>query len=393
MKQETNETNEGTAAATCTEKPGHAGCTCNNDALPKRTLYSNKISDRVLRLANDSAWRLEGQRKTVESSMGSSLFNYARQQVENVKPFFGVSVILGLTNHCQCKCIHCGAASLAEDPRQELKREEILALTDELSRLGAFQLYLFGGEPLMVRDVVDYVRYARQRGLIVSLDSNGILLDDWMARKLKGAGINRVRVSIDSVDPGKHDELRGKKGVFDKAVDAFQHCKNHGIECHLSTYTTKENLANGELEKVLAFAKNLGVKVRLLTAIRSGLWADRDEVVLSKDEIQRMKQLLSPQHVYWEVEMSDSPEKSLFCPVKNRRLLYVNPYGDVNPCCYVAANFGNVREESIEAIAKKMWKPDMFCQNSGCGDCVANDKEFMEKLHEWQHESTDTKGN
>lgn len=334
----------------------------------------------VLGLVNGAVWRVRDQRPSMETPLRAALFNGARQSVTRLLPLFNLTVMLGLTTRCQCKCSHCGAAKQQAGPRQEMGADQILALIQALSRLGSYHLYLFGGEPLLVPQLAQYVRHARNQGLAVSLDTNGLLLDREMARTLKGAGVNLIRVSIDSAMPDKHDALRGVKGTFARAVAGIRRCGELGIERHISTYATKENLHNGELEQVLALARRLGVKVRLLPSIRSGKWTDKEDVVLTPKEVQQVKTLLAPGAVYWEVEFCDSGDKPLYCAVRERKLAYIDPFGDLHPCCYVNAPFGNVLQEPVESILRRMWKQKISESSASCDECVSNDGQFLSRL-------------
>ncbi len=353
-----------------------------------RENVSNQLRSTTLKLANETAWRANLRfHKNAGSKLGDYVVQNTKQYVEAIAPLSRVTVMLGVTTKCQCSCPHCGSAEFMKDSRGELKRDGLIRVIDQCAQLGAFQVYLFGGEPLVVKDTPELVRYARKKGLIVSLDTNGLELDDWMAWKLKSADINRVRISIDSVEPGKHDELRGKKGVFDKAVAGFDHCKNHGIEVHMSTYATKENLANGQLARVVDFAESINVKVRVLSPICAGKWEDMSGVVLSSEEISHLKSVIDPEVAYWEEEWSDSKDKPLFCSARDKMIIYVNALGDVHPCCYLNVPFGNVQEEPLRDIVNRMWGNEVFCGGGKCDDCAANDKEFLKDLHQWQSDS------
>lgn len=302
------------------------------------------------------------------------------------KPLWHKFIMLAITYQCQCRCVHCSASSYTQSKRKELESSEVMRLIDEFSRLDALGVYFFGGEPLLVPELNDYVRYAKEKGLMTIFDTNGLLLDENKVKSLKDAGIYRIGVSIDSPFEDVHDRLRGVKGAFKKAVAGIRYCKKYGVDCYVSTYATKDNLNNGELEGTINLAKRLGVKTRIMSLISSGGGLDRNEMLLSAEDRLLLKGLLEKDSVYWEFDNPidpslsfDSKEVQFSCASFERWFFYISAYGDVQPCCYMPISFGNVREEPLETILRRMWNSDMFVNYKGCNDCLMNEKNFRDK--------------
>ena len=100
----------------------------------------------------------------------------------------------------------------------ELSTEEAFALIDEIARvMGAEANITFGGgEPLMRDDIFTIVSYAKERGLHLTLASNGTMLNEDTAYQLREAGIEEVIIPIDGT-PKTHDMIRGA-GVYDLSL-------------------------------------------------------------------------------------------------------------------------------------------------------------------------------
>ncbi len=110
---------------------------------------------------------------------------------------------ISLTDHCNLRCVYCMPEDMTFRPNAELLQDdELLRLVNVFARLGFDKLRLTGGEPTVRANVVDVVRQIAETPGIQSLSmtTNGVLLEK-LARPLKDAGLQRVNVSLDTVDP------------------------------------------------------------------------------------------------------------------------------------------------------------------------------------------------
>ncbi|MFA6030847.1 MAG: radical SAM protein [Elusimicrobiota bacterium] len=308
----------------------------------------------------------------------SAYFRYARPLLRRVWPLYGSTAMLALTYRCQCRCVHCGAAGYPKRPESELTEDEVLRLLGELARLGAEGVYFFGGEPLLVPALARYVRRAKEVGLSTALDTNGLLLDEERARALKEAGLDVVRVSIDSPEAAEHDRLRGVEGLHRRALEGVRICRRLGLECHLSAYATREGLREGRVKALIDEGRSLGARVRLLSPVRSGRLEERGEVALTTEELGSLRALLGAD-AYWEAEFVSDPATPFFCGTAVANFFFVSPHGEVQPCAYMPVGFGSVRREPLARIARRMWSSDMFRVLDGGTDCPMNSPSFRER--------------
>lgn len=296
--------------------------------------------------------------------------------VRRVYPLFGITVMIGLTYKCQCRCVHCGTTAYRDPERPELTVDEVLELIRQAAALGAGGIYLFGGEPLLAPGLLDMVRAARDLGLAVSLDTNGLKLDEKLAGELKEAGLNRIGVSIDSADEAEHDRLRGCPGAWRAAAAAMKYCRAAGMDVSLSTYATRESLRDGGLDRTIALARSLGVRTRVLSSLRAGKWLERADIPFRPDDVAILRSKLA-EDVYWESVFLTSPKGEFICGCSARTHFYVSPYGDVQPCCYMPLTFGNTRKEPLQNIARRMWGSAMFTSLDSRMDCPMNSDRFQ----------------
>lgn len=124
-----------------------------------------------------------------------------------MKDGFGRSIDylrISLTDRCNFRCIYCmPAEGVAQMPHEDILRlEEMERVVKAATRIGIKHIRLTGGEPLVRKGVVDFIRNIKSIEGIdnISLTTNGVLLPA-MARDLKDAGLSRVNISLDTLDP------------------------------------------------------------------------------------------------------------------------------------------------------------------------------------------------
>jgi GTP 3',8-cyclase len=116
---------------------------------------------------------------------------------------------ISLTDHCNLRCVYCMPEEMTFRPNAELMQDdELLLLVDLFSGLGFDKVRLTGGEPTVRANVVELVRaIARTPGIRnISMTTNGVLLKR-LARPLAEAGLQRVNISLDTLNPDKFKRL------------------------------------------------------------------------------------------------------------------------------------------------------------------------------------------
>ncbi|MFZ0699464.1 MAG: radical SAM protein [Thermoplasmata archaeon] len=138
-----------------------------------------------------------------------------RSRLVTHRPFF---LAHAATFGCNSKCQTCSYWKLTPRMKEDLSTEEVYSLLDEAHAAGMRGYYLFGGEPLVRKDIGEIVSYARRRGFLTTMNTNGSLLTG-KAESLRDLDI--AFVSLDYPTP-YHDEIRGRVGSFDEVVHGIQ---------------------------------------------------------------------------------------------------------------------------------------------------------------------------
>src|SRR5215468_8417681 len=113
-----------------------------------------------------------------------------------------LSVHLDVTYRCNERCEHC---YLDHDDKGEMTTQEIKNLLDQLADAGVFFLTFSGGEVFMRRDFLELVEYARNLQFNVKIKTNGVMIRDREAHRLRELGVEEIQISIYSHRPEVHD--------------------------------------------------------------------------------------------------------------------------------------------------------------------------------------------
>ena len=226
----------------------------------------------------------------------------ARARVEAFARPYVVS--WNLTYRCNLACEHCyldaggtplvGTENFAD--RSELGTEECFRVIDEIAAFAPECVtILTGGEPLLRRDILEIVRRAAERGLWVVVGTNGVRITENLARRLAEAGARGLSLSLDALDPDRHDRFRKVRGAWRNTVEGAEILNRTGLPFIVQTTAGSHNL--GELEAIADFAHDrLAAKVwNLYFLVPTGRGqfvsditpAQYDEVLASLYRIQR----------------------------------------------------------------------------------------------------------
>jgi Fe-coproporphyrin III synthase len=159
-------------------------------------------------------------------------------------------VVWNITRRCNLRCVHCYSDSDSREYPGELTFAECKGVLDDLAEYGVPSVLFSGGEPLIHPRFFDLATYARQKGIRLTLSTNGTLIDREAARKIKELEFAYVGISLDGIGE-THDRFRGRAGAFDKTVAAFRHCKEARQKVGLRLTLSRNTI--DDLEQILDF--------------------------------------------------------------------------------------------------------------------------------------------
>jgi MoaA/NifB/PqqE/SkfB family radical SAM enzyme len=146
---------------------------------------------------------------------------------------------------------------MSRERPEDLSTEEVYELIDQAYDFGMRGYYLFGGEPLIRRDIEDVVEYAKKKGFLTTMNTNGSLLKE-KAESL-GKNLDFAFVSLDYFND-YDDFIRGRKGHFEEVVEGIRKIREGG-RTRVTLVTTISNLNRDAIKPMAEFAQKLGVGI------------------------------------------------------------------------------------------------------------------------------------
>jgi AdoMet-dependent heme synthase len=321
-----------------------------------------------------------------------------------------------LTYRCNLACEHCyldaggtplvGTENFAD--RSELGTEECFRVIDELAAFAPECLtILTGGEPLLRRDILEIVQRAAERDLWVVVGTNGVRITENLARRLAAAGARGLSLSLDALDPDRHDRFRNVRGAWRNTVEGAEILGRVGLPFIVQTTAGSHN--RGELEAIADFAHDrLAAKVwNLYFLVPTGRGqfvsdispSQYDDVLASLYRIQRkyagrmlVNAKCAPHYIKTVLEHGQTdpiaadaapgpaPIRTYSggaggCPA-GTHYMGIRPNGDVTPCPYLPVFAGTLRSASLADLwTSSQLFTDIRRRTSlggRCGECEMN---------------------
>jgi radical SAM protein with 4Fe4S-binding SPASM domain len=290
-----------------------------------------------------------------------------------------------VTRECNMKCSYCYINATEKKLDNELTTQEAKKLMDQIFQVSRPLLILSGGEPLLRPDIFELISYGSKKGLKMGLGSNGSLIDDDVARKLKEAGIATVSISLDSNSPAQHDEFRGVAGAWEKAVQACKALRKNNVLVQVNTTLTQQNY--NQIDDIMSLAESIGVEnFHLFFLVPTGRGTKLTDISPEKYEEMITKTFAKTANHKLNVRPSCAPQfmriaKDMGLDMRQwirgciAGLYYcrIYPNGDVTPCPYLPIKLGNIREKSFKEIwfgskvLKSLRDPNLL--KGKCGAC------------------------
>jgi cyclic pyranopterin phosphate synthase len=198
---------------------------------------------------------------------------------------------ISVTDRCNLRCTYCMPAEPTWFPRSEiLSYEEILRLVRIAVANGVRKLRITGGEPLVRRDLPDLVRMLSKTPGVddLSLTTNGVLLEE-AALPLAEAGLARLNVSLDTLDPERFRKMTGRDALA-ATLTGLEAAAAAGLTPIKLNAVLLRGQNDDEVERLAEFARGLGYELRFIECMpleNDGSW-DPGRVVSGAEVLRRI---------------------------------------------------------------------------------------------------------
>ena len=267
--------------------------------------------------------------------------------------YFPNKLTIDIGNVCNLKCPLCPTGRGDKNAsRGFMKFEGYKKVIDELgSYLTNVELYNWG-EPLLNKDLIDMIQYAKERNIPVCISTNLNILDSGMAKALISTRIDKIFISCDGASPETYSKYR-IGGNFHNVIsntsqlsEAKKKLNNCYTRLILLFHVFKHN--EHEVEKIKELAKDLGVELRI-NRMRTDMGKEIFEKVEASIERDKDWIPLNSEHCAFDLERK---KRRMTCKYLWKTAV-INWDGAVLPCCAVYGEryaFGNVFEDPFASI-------------------------------------------
>ncbi len=249
-----------------------------------------------------------------------------------------------ITHRCCFDCVHCflGPQKVCQDILdRELKKEEIFKIIDDIVDAGCLKFLITGGEPLLRPDFKEIYVYAKKKGLILTLFTNAMLIDEDMADFLKEWPPDTIEISLYGACEETYKKVTGVDGAYEKVINALKLLKERNLHVNLKTILMTIN--KNEYFQLMNLSKNLGYKFRPDAGIFPKLDGDDSPLQyrISAKEAAEKEMADDVRAQEWASQMENNEGRNfhadglLYSCGAGVTEFHIDPYGKIMPCMLV----------------------------------------------------------
>ncbi|MEA1984338.1 MAG: radical SAM protein [Euryarchaeota archaeon] len=310
-----------------------------------------------------STWMPPIPSKAFDRLVSSQMGNLRRKKVPE-------QVTISITEDCPNKCLHCALPDTKNKAR--LAPAVVRDVIDQCLDMGSTFIVFDGGEPLVYEGLEDLIGYVDKDRAIAGMFTSGVGLTRERAQALKEAGLDMISVSLDNANEKGHDIMRGRSGVFRDAINGIRHSLDAGLLVNIYVVLSPNNI--GELDDFYSLACNMGVQeISFFEIVPTGRWMDHEDEVLSLDDHRMFDDFVLRTNKMDGPRVFAIPHilQKMGC-FAGKKWLHITPQGDVNPCACIPISIGNIHNNRISDIWKKICSDPTYNADT----CLMRDPEF-----------------
>ena len=284
-----------------------------------------------------------------------------------------VSGTIELTYRCSLKCAHCYC--VYDSSKEELSFKKIHRIIDEIVDAGCLFLLITGGEPLIRSDFLEIYTYAKKKGLIITLFTNGTLITDEMADYFQRWKPFLVEITLYGITKETYERVTGIPGSFKRCMEGISLLIDRKISFKLKT--SLMTLNSHELLKMRKYAEDLGVQFRFDAVINPKIDGSKDpcRLRISPEEVVKFDLEDEKRLKAWEKSLNKFRDKwpdSLFTCGGGLTSFLISPYGELQLCVLFRYPSHSLREGTFKEgwdILFPQIRSQKFHKDNKCRGC------------------------
>ncbi len=289
-----------------------------------------------------------------------------------------------LTFRCGLHCRHCytDCYNKVSYIKRELKTDQVKFILDKIYRAGCLWLCFTGGDPLTRKDFLDIYSYAKDKGFIITIFTNGYSMTKEIANYLKRRPPFVIELTLNAVGEQLYEKISQVKGSFKKTMQGIDLILKARLPLKIKTQITKDNLV--EFVKLKKFIKGLGLKFRPSVDLHARLDGDLTpcNLRISPEEVLNLDGRVNPDcpNEPDRLDRNQKPHTSHFtpntqlfqCAVGGGDGINLDPYGNTFLCNLIRKPKLNLLKVDVEYAQSKLLplvRDKKFTTDSKCKDC------------------------
>ena len=268
---------------------------------------------------------------------------------------YPLSGTIELTPRCSVNCVHCYINEAAGDKAvraKELTTYQWKDILDQMEEAGTFFLMITGGEPLLRPDFDEIFQYARRKGMIITLFTNGTMLSKEKAQMLADWNLDQLEISLYGGTESTYEAVTRTPGSFKRCMAGIRNALDVGLKLTLKTVVLKEN--QHELDLMQEITERFGLKFRYDGTIWPRLDGDMRtlehqvpvEIMFGLDlsDPTRKKAWQKAQRMAGDAILRDERVFSCNASLKS---FHIDAFGNMNVCMMLRTNKFNLLEKTF----------------------------------------------
>lgn len=317
------------------------------------------------------------------------LFFYRRAFVEYSLGLFTskrrlMAAEIFVNTHCNFNCWHCSSSIYESDKNKprSLSIEQIELMLNRLRSMGVINVAYVGGEPTLRKDLCDIIEMTNSHKILPSLITNASLLTPEKVDQLFDSGLANMGFSMQSMNSAVHDGLVRYDGALSNTLGMIDYCLKKKYPISVCVVPTNENLANGDFESLVSYANERKLRINANLPAPIGKLFKVPDFLLNKKSLDVLVSKYFPLSNF----LPDFKQTTLTCKIRcpmGEKIIYIFPNGEVCPCTFTHISFGNILDEDIDVIIRRMDESPVLKMLKRDDQCpISMDSDFIQRVNE-----------